>query len=51
MKAPEVDELVRLTPNRIQVTPVSRLPIRNVIAVFDTYLPQRQERQFSQSVS
>ncbi|NER84600.1 MAG: oxygen-independent coproporphyrinogen III oxidase [Leptolyngbya sp. SIO1D8] len=44
------DGLVRLTPNHIEVTPVGRLLIRNVAAVFDTYLHRKQSRQFSQSV-
>jgi oxygen-independent coproporphyrinogen-3 oxidase len=50
LEALEADALVRLTPNHIQVTPVGRLLIRNVAAVFDTYLRHRAERQFSQSV-
>ncbi|MEB3267580.1 MAG: oxygen-independent coproporphyrinogen III oxidase [Leptolyngbya sp.] len=44
------DGLVRLTPNHIEVTPVGRLLIRNVVSVFDTYLRRKQVRQFSQSV-
>ncbi|MEM6432507.1 MAG: oxygen-independent coproporphyrinogen III oxidase [Cyanobacteria bacterium P01_D01_bin.115] len=46
----EADGLVRLTPNHIEVTPAGRLLIRNVAAVFDTYLRQPQKRQFSQAV-
>jgi oxygen-independent coproporphyrinogen-3 oxidase len=44
------DGLVRLTPNHIEVLPAGRLLIRNVAAVFDTYLRDRTIRKFSQSV-
>ncbi|MEB3213774.1 MAG: oxygen-independent coproporphyrinogen III oxidase [Leptolyngbyaceae bacterium] len=44
------DGLVRLTPNHIEVLPAGRLLIRNVAAVFDTYLRDRTIPQFSQSV-
>ncbi|MGD1942075.1 MAG: oxygen-independent coproporphyrinogen III oxidase [Leptolyngbyaceae cyanobacterium] len=50
LKNLEADGLVRLTPNHIAVTSAGRLLIRNVAAVFDTYLRQPQKRQFSQSV-
>ncbi len=45
-----VDGLVKLSPNHIEVTPVGRLLIRNIAAVFDTYLKRQEARQFSQSV-
>jgi len=50
LEALAADGLVRLTPNHIEVLPAGRLLIRNVAAVFDTYLRQRTLRQFSQSV-
>jgi len=50
LEALEADGLVRLTPNHIEVTPAGRLLIRNIAAVFDTYLRHKQTRQFSQSV-
>ena len=50
LQALEADGLVRLTPNQIQVLPAGRLLIRNIAAVFDTYLRDRSIRQFSQSV-
>lgn len=50
LEALEADGLVRLTPNHIEVTPAGRLLIRNIAAVFDTYLRNKQTRQFSQSV-
>lgn len=46
----EADGLVRLTPNHIEVLPAGRLLIRNIAAVFDTYLRNKTIRQFSQSV-
>jgi oxygen-independent coproporphyrinogen-3 oxidase len=50
LQALEADGLVRLTPNHIEVLPAGRLLIRNIAAVFDTYLRDRSIRQFSQSV-
>ncbi|MBE7384794.1 MAG: oxygen-independent coproporphyrinogen III oxidase [Leptolyngbya sp. SIO1E4] len=50
LKALEADGLVRLTPNHIEVTSAGRLLIRNIAAVFDTYLRHKRNRQFSQSV-
>ncbi|MBD0334764.1 MAG: oxygen-independent coproporphyrinogen III oxidase [Cyanobacteria bacterium Co-bin13] len=50
LQALAADGLVRLTPNHIEVLPAGRLLIRNVAAVFDTYLRDRTLRQFSQSV-
>lgn len=46
----EADGLVRLTPNHIEVTSSGRLLIRNVAAVFDTYLKSQKKYRFSQSV-
>lgn len=46
----EADGLVRLTPNHIEVLPAGRLLIRNIAAVFDTYLQNKTLRQFSQAV-
>ncbi|MEO1210314.1 MAG: oxygen-independent coproporphyrinogen III oxidase [Cyanobacteria bacterium J06638_20] len=50
LEALEADGLVRLTPNHIEVTPAGRLLVRNIAAVFDTYLHNNPTRQFSQSV-
>lgn len=44
------DGLVTLSPNRIEVTPAGRLLIRNIAAVFDTYLNRRKFDGYSQSV-
>ena len=50
LKALEADGLVRLTPSHIEVTDAGRLLIRNIAAVFDTYLRHNRNTQFSQSV-
>ncbi|MDX2232145.1 MAG: oxygen-independent coproporphyrinogen III oxidase [Leptolyngbyaceae cyanobacterium bins.349] len=50
LRALEADGLVELHPNHIQVTPVGRLLIRNIAAVFDGYLKQRQFAGFSKAV-
>jgi oxygen-independent coproporphyrinogen-3 oxidase len=50
LQALAADGLVRLSPNHIEVTPAGRLLIRNIAAVFDTFLHRKQARQFSQSV-
>jgi oxygen-independent coproporphyrinogen-3 oxidase len=41
LKTLESDGLVRLASNRIEVTPIGRLLIRNIASVFDTYLRNR----------
>ncbi len=46
----EVDGLVRLSPNHIEITPVGRLLIRNIVSVFDTYLNPEASQGFSRSV-
>jgi oxygen-independent coproporphyrinogen-3 oxidase len=50
LSALEADGLVRLSPNHIKVTPVGRLLIRNIAAVFDTYLHKKRSQIFSQAV-
>lgn len=50
LKTLETDGLVELHPNHIRVTSAGRLLIRNIAAVFDRYLHQRQFDGFSQSV-
>jgi len=46
----EADNLLELSANEIRVTPVGRLLIRNIAAVFDTYLRNQQIERFSQAV-
>jgi oxygen-independent coproporphyrinogen-3 oxidase len=44
------DGLVEIQGEEIEVTPIGRLLIRNIASVFDTYLKQRQQKAFSQSI-
>jgi oxygen-independent coproporphyrinogen III oxidase len=46
----EADGLIQLSPNHIEVTPAGRLLIRNIAAVFDSYLKQNQTAGFSRAV-
>ncbi len=46
----EADELIHLSHNEIQVTPIGRLLIRNIAAVFDKYLRNQQSGRFSKAV-
>ncbi|MDX2213959.1 MAG: oxygen-independent coproporphyrinogen III oxidase [Oculatellaceae cyanobacterium bins.114] len=46
----ERDGLIEHSPNHIQVTPVGRLLIRNIAAVFDTYLEKRTTAGFSKAI-
>jgi len=46
----ESDGLLQLFHNRIQVTPAGRLLIRNIAAVFDTYLHQKTLTNFSKAI-
>ncbi|MFW9263851.1 oxygen-independent coproporphyrinogen III oxidase [Nostoc sp. CALU 546] len=46
----ETDGLIKLSPNHIEVTPVGRLIIRNIAAVFDRYLRDREMSGFSKAI-
>lgn len=46
----ERDGLLRLACDRIDVTPAGRLLIRNIAAVFDTYLKQKMQTLFSKAI-
>ncbi len=50
LEALAADGLVHLETNQLQVTPLGRLLIRNVAAVFDAYLGSRQAPGFSRAV-
>jgi oxygen-independent coproporphyrinogen-3 oxidase len=50
LEALAADGLLRLTPNHVEVTPMGRLLIRNIAAVFDTYLRDRQFTGFSKAL-
>jgi len=44
------DGLLQLSGQAIQVTPAGRLLIRNICMVFDKYLAQKQQQQFSKVI-
>ena len=44
------DGLLQLSGPAIQVTPAGRLLIRNICMVFDKYLAQKQQQQFSKVI-
>lgn len=46
----ERDGLLRLEHDRIDVTPVGRLLIRNIAATFDEYLRQKAQTMFSKAI-
>lgn len=46
----EADGLVEVMGDRIQVTPVGRLLIRNIASVFDAYLHQKRISGFSKAI-
>ncbi len=50
LDALEADGLIKRWSDGIEVTPVGRLLIRNIVAVFDTYLSDRKVEVFSKSI-
>ncbi|MGC9120222.1 MAG: oxygen-independent coproporphyrinogen III oxidase [Sulfurihydrogenibium sp.] len=46
----EKDGLLTLYPDRIDVTPIGRLLIRNIASTFDVYLRNKKERRFSKAI-
>ncbi|MGQ4647390.1 oxygen-independent coproporphyrinogen III oxidase [Lyngbya aestuarii] len=50
LKKLEADGLLRIFPNQIKVTPAGKLLIRNIAAVFDTYLQQKTISSFSRAI-
>jgi oxygen-independent coproporphyrinogen-3 oxidase len=50
LQALEADGLVRVFSNSIDVTPVGRLLIRNIAAVFDAYLRKQIPANFSRAI-
>ncbi len=50
LRAMEQDDLVRVSPRRIQVPAAGRLLIRNVCMVFDRYLPHANQPRFSRVI-
>ena len=50
LKPMEEDGLLKLERDRIEVTPLGRLLIRNICMVFDVYTKRRKERRFSRTI-
>ena len=50
LKELEKDGLLVLTDDRIDITPVGRLLIRNIAVNFDKYTKQKKEKKFSMSI-
>lgn len=50
LDALEADGLLRRWSDGIEVTPIGRLLIRNIAAVFDTYLQHKETNTFSKSI-
>jgi oxygen-independent coproporphyrinogen III oxidase len=50
LKRLEDDDLVNVTGDRIQITPIGRLLVSNVASVFDGYLHQKAASTFSKSI-
>ena len=46
----EQDGLIKLSAEKIEVTPLGRLLIRNICMVFDVYTKRRKERRFSKTI-
>jgi oxygen-independent coproporphyrinogen-3 oxidase len=46
----EIDGLLSLSNKGVQVLPAGRLLIRNICMVFDKYLAQKQQQQFSKVI-
>lgn len=46
----EKDGLLKLYPDRIDITPIGRLLIRNIASTFDIYLRNKKERRFSKAI-
>lgn len=46
----EEDGLIKLYPDRIDVTPIGRLLIRNIASTFDIYLRNKKEKRFSKAI-
>ncbi len=50
LKELERDGLVKLYPDRIDVTPAGRLLIRNIAVTFDIYTKAKKEKRFSKAI-
>ena len=50
LKQLEYDGLIRIYPDRIDVTPAGRLLIRNIAVTFDIYTKAKKEQKFSKAI-
>ena len=50
LKELEKDGLIRIYPDRIDVTPAGRLLIRNIAVTFDKYTKAKKEKRFSKAI-
>ncbi len=50
LKELEKDGLIRIYPERIDVTPAGRLLIRNIAVTFDKYTKAKKEKRFSKAI-
>ncbi len=50
LKELEKDDLIRIYPERIDVTPAGRLLIRNIAVTFDKYTKAKKEKRFSKAI-
>ncbi len=50
LKELEKDGLIRMYPDRIDVTPAGRLLIRNIAVTFDKYTKAKKEKRFSRAI-
>ena len=50
LKQLEDDGLIRIYPDRIDVTPAGRLLIRNIAVTFDIYTKAKKEQKFSKAI-
>lgn len=50
LKQLEDDGLIKIYPDRIDVTPAGRLLIRNIAVIFDVYTKAKKEQKFSKAI-
>lgn len=50
LKSMENDGLLVIYPDRIDITPVGRLLIRNIASIFDIYIRAKKEKRFSKAI-
>lgn len=50
LKDMQDDGLLTMYPDRIDISPIGRLLIRNIASIFDIYLRNKKERRFSKAI-